>query len=117
MAPATRLLLYSLAALCLLALGVPGLLAHFARGARSPAVRSEVISWAIDTAGCGGMLLAYGLCAWLGGSFPWLLRYGDSFIAVCISVPSLVVVAGMLRQSLTHWPLSPGLGGQGSLSR
>ena len=105
------------AALCLLALGVTGLLAHFARGARSPAVRSEVISWAIDTAGCGGMLLAYGLCAWLGGSFPWLLRYGDSFIAVCISVPSLVVVAGMLRQSLTHWPLSPGLGGQGSLSR
>lgn len=105
------------AALCLLALGVTGLLAHFARSARSPAVRSEVISWAIDTAGCGGMLLAYGLCAWLGGSFPWLLRYGDSFIAVCISVPSLVVVAGMLRQSLTHWPLSPGLGGQGSLSR
>ena len=101
----------------LLALGVTGLLAHFARSARSPAVRSEVISWAIDTAGCGGMLLAYGLCAWLGGSFPWLLRYGDSFIAVCISVPSLVVVAGMLRQSLTHWPLSPGLGGQGSLSR
>lgn len=105
------------AALCLLALGVTGLLGCFARGTTSPAVRSEVISWAIDTAGCGGMLLAYGLCAWLGSSFPWLLRYADSCIAVCVSVPSLVVVARMLRQSLSRWPLSQELGGQGSLSR
>ena len=91
--------------LCLLALVVTVLLSVLARGSSSPAVRSEVVSWAIDVAGCGGMILAYGLCAWLGGQYPWLTRYADSLIAILLSVPALIGVVRMLKDSLADLPL------------
>lgn len=69
--------------LCLLAAAVTILLAILARGASSEAVRSEVVCWAIDVAGCAGMILAYGLCAWLGSDIPWLTRYADSLMPSC----------------------------------
>ena len=61
--------------LCGLAAAVTGLLWVLARGSSSEAVRSEVVCWVIDVAGCAGMILCYGLCAWVGDIFPWLLRY------------------------------------------
>lgn len=91
--------------LCLLALVVTVLLSVLARGSSSPAVRSEVVSWAIDVAGCGGMILAYGLCAWLGGQYPWLTRYADSLVAILLSVPALIGVVRMLKDSLADLPL------------
>ncbi len=94
--------------LCLMAFVVTVLLSCLARGSASPAVRSEVVSWAIDVAGCGGMILAYGLCAWLGEAYPWLTRYADSLIAILLSVPALIGVVRMLAESLADLPLWAG---------
>lgn len=91
--------------LCLLAAVVTLLLALLSRNTTSQAVRSEVVCWAIDVAGCGGMILAYGLCAWLGGQYPWLTRYADSLIAILLSVPALIGVLRMLRDSLGEYPI------------
>jgi len=76
------------------------LLAILARGSSSEAVRSEVVCWAIDVAGCAGMILAYGLCARFGEQMPWLTRYADSLIAILLSVPALIGVLRMLRDNL-----------------
>lgn len=91
--------------LCLLAAVVTLLLAVLARGASSAAVRSEVMCWAIDVAGCAGMILAYGLCARFGDQIPWLTRYADSLIAVLLSVPALVGVLRMLRDNLAEYSI------------
>ena len=86
--------------LCGLAAVVTVLLWLLSRRSSSEAVRSEVVCWAIDVAGCAGMILSYGLCAWLGDTFPWLLRYGDSAIALLLSIPALIGVLRMLRDNL-----------------
>ncbi|MBR5533489.1 MAG: cation transporter [Ruminiclostridium sp.] len=86
--------------LCGLAAAVTGLLWGLSRKSSSEAVRSEVICWAIDVLSCGGMILAYGLCAWLGDAFPWLLRYADNAIALLLSIPALVGVLRMLREQM-----------------
>ncbi|MBR3752020.1 MAG: cation transporter [Ruminiclostridium sp.] len=86
--------------LCGLAAAVTLLLAILARGSSSEAVRSEVVCWAIDVAGCAGMILAYGLCARFGEQMPWLTRYADSLIAILLSVPALIGVLRMLRDNL-----------------
>jgi divalent metal cation (Fe/Co/Zn/Cd) transporter len=88
--------------LCGLAAAVTGLLWVLSRRSSSEAVRSEVVCWAIDVAGCAGLILSYGLCAWLGDIFPWLLRYADSAIAVLLSVPALIGVLKMLRDNLEN---------------
>ena len=88
--------------LCGLAAAVTGLLWFLSRRSSSEALRSEVVCWAIDVAGCAGMILSYGLCACLGDSFPWLLRYSDSAIAVLLSVPALIGVLRMLRDHLEN---------------
>ena len=89
--------------LCGLAAAVTGLLWVLARGSSSEAVRSEVVCWAIDVAGCAGMILSYGLCACLGDTFSWLLRYSDSLIALLLSVPTLIGVLRMLRDNLENY--------------
>ena len=86
--------------LCGLAAAVAGLLWLLARGSSSEAVRSEVVCWAIDVAGCAGMILAYGLCAWFGEQIPWLTRYADSLVAILLSIPALIGVLRMLRDNL-----------------
>ena len=86
--------------LCGLAAAVTGLLWVLARGSSSEAVRSEVVCWAIDVAGCAGMILAYGLCTWFGEQIPWLTRYADSIIAILLSIPALIGVLRMLRDNL-----------------
>ena len=83
-----------------LAAAVTLLLAILARGSSSEAVRSEVVCWAIDVAGCAGMILAYVLCSRFGEQMPWLTRYADSLIAVLLSVPALIGVLRMLRDNL-----------------
>ena len=88
--------------LCGLAAAVTGLLWGLSRRSTSEALRSEVICWAIDVAGCAGMILSYGLCACLGDTFPWLLRYADSAIAILLSVPALIGVLRMLRDILEN---------------
>lgn len=99
------------AALCLLAAAVTLLLALLSRRTSSQAVRSEVLCWAIDAAGCGGMVLAYGLCARFGDRLPWLTYYADSAVALLLSIPALIGVLGMLRDSLSEVPLPlPGRG-------
>ena len=47
--------------LCGLAAVVTGLLWLVARRSSSEAVRSEVVCWAVDVAGCAGMIFSYGL--------------------------------------------------------
>ena len=86
--------------LCGLAAAVTLLLAILARGTASEAVRSEVVCWVIDVAGCAGMILAYGLCAWFGEQIPWLTRYADSLVAILLSIPALIGVLRMLRDNL-----------------
>ncbi len=88
------------AGLCLLAAAVTILLGILSRSSASEAAHSEVVCWAIDMAGCAGMILGYGLCAWLGDEFPWLTRYADSLIAILLSVPALIGVLGLLRDNL-----------------
>lgn len=92
--------------LCGLAAVVTLLLGVLARSSSSEAVRSEVMCWAIDVAGCAGMILAYGLCARFGAQLPWLTRYADSLIAILLSVPALIGVLRMLRDNLAeyHFP-------------
>ena len=89
--------------LCLLAAAVTGLLWVLSRRSSSEALRSEVVCWAIDVAGCAGMIFSYGLCACLGDTFPWLLRYSDSAIALLLSVPALIGVLRMLRDNLENY--------------
>lgn len=93
--------------LCGLAAAVTGLLWLLARGSSSEAVRSEVVCWAIDVAGCAGMILSYGLCACLGDRFPWLLHYADSLIALLLSIPALIGVLRMLRDTLESYSVPP----------
>lgn len=88
--------------LCGLAAAVTGLLWLLARGSSSEAVRSEVVCW-----GCAGMILSYGLCACLGDTVPWLLRYGDSLIALLLSIPALIGVLRMLRDNLESYSVPP----------
>jgi len=89
--------------LCGLAAAVTGLLWILSRRSSSEAVRSEVVCWAIDVAGCAGMIVSYGLCACLGDTFPWLLRYADSAIALLLSIPALMGVLRMLRDNLENY--------------
>jgi divalent metal cation (Fe/Co/Zn/Cd) transporter len=89
--------------LCGLAAAVTGLLWVLSRRSSSEVLRSEVVCWAVDVAGCAGMILSYGLCACLGDTFPWLLRYSDSLIALLLSVPTLIGVLRMLRDNLENY--------------
>ena len=86
--------------LCGLASAVTGLLWVLSRRSSSEAIRGEVVCWAIDVAGCAGMILAYGLCTWFGEQIPWLTRYADSIIAILLSIPALIGVLRMLRDNL-----------------
>ena len=86
--------------LCGLASAVTGLLWVLSRRSSSEAIRGEVVCWAIDVAGCAGMILAYGLCTWFGEQIPWLTRYADSLVAILLSIPALIGVLRMLRDNL-----------------
>ena len=86
--------------LCGLATAFTSLLWLLSRRSSSEALRSEVVCWVIDVAGCAGMILAYGLCAWFGEQIPWLTRYADSLVAILLSIPALIGVLRMLRDNL-----------------